>query len=194
MTDPLVNYVKKRVDISDEELQEFASYFKTALIKKRQFIVQPDFVAKYRTYVVKGAFRGYVVGDAGEDHTIQLAIDDWWISDYNSYIYQKPATMFVVALEDSQVIQIDYPSEQLLKQKNHKFETFFRSMAERSTASMQRRLISNLTMTAEERYREFEEKYADMLQRIPQYALASFLGISTEYLSKLRNKRVSRKS
>lgn len=194
MTDPLVNYVKKRVDISDEELQEFASYFKTALIKKRQFIVQPDFVAKYRTYVVKGAFRGYVVGDAGEDHTIQLAIDDWWISDYNSYIYQKPATMFVVALEDSQVIQIDYPSEQLLKQKNHKFETFFRIMAERSTASMQRRLISNLTMTAEERYREFEEKYADMLQRIPQYALASFLGISTEYLSKLRNKRVSRKS
>lgn len=102
--------------------------------------------------------------------------------------------MFVMALEDSTILQIDYESEQNLKAANHKFETFFRKMAESSVAAMQRRLISNLTKTAEQRYEEFEEKYPSITQRVPQYALASFLGMTTQYLSKLRNIRVSKKS
>ena len=97
----LIDHLQARVAFSDEELNQFISEFKITKIKKRQFIVQPDFIAKYRSYVVKGALRAYVVGDDGQEHTIAFAIEDWWISDYNSYIYQKPATMFVVALEDS---------------------------------------------------------------------------------------------
>jgi CRP-like cAMP-binding protein len=190
----LAKHVLKRVELSEEEVNLFCSFFKQSKIKKRQFIIQPEFVAKYRNYIVQGAFRAYVVADEGQDHTIQFAIEDWWISDYNSYIYQQPATMFVVALEDSLVFQISYEDEQKLKSLNHKFETFFRIMAERSTAFMQKRIIMNLTKTAEERYNEFEEKYPLVAQRVPQYALASFLGMTTEYLSKLRNKRVTKKS
>jgi hypothetical protein len=155
--------------------------------------VQPEFTAKYRNYIVDGAFRSYVVGDNGEDHTITFAINDWWITDYNSYIFQQPATMFVVALEDSLIMQLDFKTEQELKQMNPKFETFFRMIAERSVAFYQRRLITNLTKTAEERYHEFDEKYPTIVQRVTQYALASFLGMTTEYLSKLRNKRVGKK-
>jgi CRP-like cAMP-binding protein len=190
----LIKHVLKRIELSEEEVNLFCSFFKQSKIKKRQFIIQPEFVAKYRNYIVQGAFRGYVVADEGQEHTIQFAIEDWWISDYNSYIYQQPATMFVVALEDSIIFQISYEDEQKLKSLNHKFETFFRIMAERSTAFMQKRIIMNLTKTAEERYNEFEEKYPLVAQRVPQYALASFLGMTTEYLSKLRNKRVSKKS
>lgn len=97
---------------------------------------------------MEGAFRAYVVADEGEEHTIQFAVEDWWIPDYNSYIYQQPASMFVIAIVDSVILQIDFESEQKLKASNPKFETFFRIMEERSFAGMQRRLISNLTKTA----------------------------------------------
>lgn len=187
---PLIDHISSRVSLSEEEILEFVSNFRLTKIKKRQFIIQPDFVAKYRNYVVDGAFRAYVVADEGEEHTIQFAVEDWWISDYNSYIYQQPASMFVIAIEESIILQIDFESEQKLKASNPKFETFFRIMAERSFAGMQRRLISNLTKTAEERFTEFEQNYPKIANRVPQYALASFLGMTTQYMSKLRNTRV----
>ncbi len=191
---PLIDHIQKKVSLSEEEIFQFFSFFKLTKVKKRQFIIQPDFVAKYRNYVIQGAFMGYVVADEGQEHIIQLAVEDWWISDYNSYIFQQPATMFVMALEDSIVLQLDYASEQTLKSLNHKYETFFRITAERSFAGMQRRIISNLTKTAEERFTEFEEKYPQIANRFPQYVIASFLGMTTQYLSKLRNIRVSKKS
>jgi len=189
----LADHIIKRISLDEDEVREFLSCFKITKVKKRQFIIQPDFVPKYRNFVVQGAFRAYVVADEGEEHTIQFAVEDWWISDYNGYIFQKPASMFVMAMEDSIILQIDFENEQKLKLSNHKFETFFRIMAERSFAGMQRRLISNLTKTAEERYQEFEEKYPSIVARVPQYALASFLGMTTQYLSKLRKSRVSQK-
>lgn len=190
----LKDHITKKISLTEDEVTEFISCFKVAKVKKRQFIIQPDFVPKYRNFVIQGAFRAFVVADEGEEHTIQFAVEDWWISDYNGYIFQKPASMFVMAMEDSIILQIDFEGEQRLKRSNHKFETFFRIMAELSFAGMQRRLISNLTKTAEERYQEFEEKYPLITSRVPQYALASFLGMTTQYLSKLRNTRVSKKS
>ena len=189
----LANHIQSRIDVTQDELDFFLAQFKVTKVKKRQFIIQPDFVAKYRNFVVDGAFRAYVIADEGNEHTIQFAVEDWWISDYNSYIYQVPASMFVIALEDSVILQLDYEKEQLLKSSNHKYETFFRIMAERSFAGMQKRIISNLTKTAEERYTEFEEKYPKIAHRVPQYALASFLGMTTQYLSKLRTAMLSKK-
>jgi CRP-like cAMP-binding protein len=188
----LSEHIKKRIDITDAEVTEFMSCFKLVKVRKRQFIIQPGFVAHHKNYVLKGAFRAYVVDDAGQDHTIQVSIEDWWISDYNSYVFQKPATMFVEALEESVILQIHYNDEARLKQEYHHFETFFRIMAERSMAYMQRRIITNLTKNAEERYKEFESQYPEIVRRMPQYALASYLGMSTEYLSRLRNKRTKK--
>jgi CRP-like cAMP-binding protein len=189
----VVNHFQKFIEITPGDRAKIISCFKEVKIKKRQFIVQPNFVASHRNYVVHGALRSYIVADEGQEHTIAFAIDDWWITDYNSYIFQKPATMFVVALEDSVLMQIDYEKEKELKATHQKFETFFRTIAERGLAYYQRRLISNLTQSAEERYEEFELKYPLISQRVPQYALASFLGMTTEYLSKLRNQRTKKK-
>lgn len=189
----LESFFSKFIELSEADRIKIRDSFKEVKVKKRQFIVQPNFVATHRNYVVQGAFRSYVVADEGQEHTIAFAIDDWWITDYNSYISQKPATMFVVALEDSTILQIDYEKEKGLKASHQKFETFFRIIAERGLAFYQRRLISNLTQTAEERYNEFESKYPLISQRVPQYALASFLGMTTEYLSKLRNHRAKKK-
>ena len=191
--DKIVEYIKRSVSLTKQEAETFSAAFREVKIKKRQFIVQPNFIVKNRNYVLNGAFRAYVVDDNGQDNTIAFAIEDWWITDYNSYILQKPATMFVVALEDSSILEISFEKEQALKQENHKFETFFRIRAERTAAFMQQRIISNLTQTAEERYESFIHKYPDIVQRVPQYALASYLGMTTEFLSRIRNKKVTKK-
>lgn len=182
-------YLKKYVDVTAEEAALFSSAFKEAKVKKGQYISQPGFVSRHRTYVLKGALRAYVIDEKGNDHTITFAIDDWWISDVNSFIYQQDATMFIVALEDSLVLQLEFAKEQELKQMSHKYETFFRIRAERSMAFIQRRMISNLTHTAEERYNYFLETYPGIVQRVPQYALASYLGMTTQFLSRIRKKK-----
>jgi CRP-like cAMP-binding protein len=181
-----------RVELTQVELDEILMHFKEKKLKKKQLIIQPDLVAKYRSYVVKGALRAFVVDDADIEHTIQFAVEDWWISDYNSYVHQTPATMFVEALEDSVIMQIDFQSEALLKKAKHVYETLFRIMAERSASFQQRRIISSLTQTAEQRYNDFLEKYPVVAQRIPQYALASYLGMTTGFLSKIRNDKVKK--
>lgn len=190
--DFLARHIRSRVELLDEEMDFILSQFKLTRIKKRQFIVQPGFIAKYRNFVCSGAFRAYVVVDNGEDHTIQFAIEDWWITDYNSYFNREQATLFVMALEDSIILQLSYENEVALKQSNHKYETFFRISAERAQAFHFRQLITNLTQTAEYRYETFLEKYPKIVNRVPQYALASYLGMTTEYLSKLRNKRANK--
>jgi len=185
----IIDYARRVVPLSDEEAGEFASAFREVKVKKRQFIVQPNFIVKNRNWVLEGAFRAYVVDDEGKDSTIAFAIEDWWITDYNSYILQKPATMFVVALEDSRILELSYENEATLKKSSHRFETFFRVRAERTAAFMQQRIISNLTQTAEERYDQFIAQYPHIVQRVPQYALASYLGMTTEFLSRIRNRK-----
>lgn len=190
----IIQYINRFVKLTDDEAAEFSNAFKEVKIKKRQFVVQPNFTVRHRNYVVRGAFRAYVIDDKGQDHTIAFAIEDWWITDYNNYILQQHATMFVVALEDSIILQIDYDTETKLKLSNHKFETFFRIRAERTAAFMQQRIILTLTQTAEERYENFMLKYPAIAARVPQYALASYLGMTTEFLSRIRNRRSKEKS
>jgi CRP-like cAMP-binding protein len=182
----LQNQLIVKHSFTEKEADFFVSHFTERRVKKRQFIIQPDFIAKYRVYVVQGTFKAFVIGNDGQENTISLAMDGWWISDPNSYIYQQPATMFVEALEDSLILQLDFENEQILKSHSHKFETFFRTVAERGLAFMQRRLIASLTLAAEERYEQFAEKYPDFLQRVPQFAIASYLGMTTQYLSRIR--------
>ncbi|WP_247716575.1 Crp/Fnr family transcriptional regulator [Sinomicrobium weinanense] len=180
--------------MTDIEAEQFALSFEEVKVKKRQFIVQPNFINRHRAFVVKGAFRTYAITDNGQEHTLQFAIENWWVSDFNSYIYQYPATLFIIALEDSTILQIQYVKEQELKNSNHKFETFFRIMAEKGLAFEHRRILFNLSHPAEARYENFLLNYPNFVQRVPQYALASYLGMSTEFLSRIRNKQGNRKS
>jgi len=186
---PIIDYVNELVDLTEDEAEMFSSAFQQVKFKKRQFLVQPNFINKHKYFILKGAIRAYVVHKDGTEHTVQLAIDEWWISDYNSYIYQQPASMFVMAMEDCDVLQISFEEEQRLKAMNHKFETFFRIMAEKGAAFLQRRFISSITLSAEERYDLFLEKYPQMITRFPQYVIASYLGMTTQFLSKIRKRK-----
>jgi CRP-like cAMP-binding protein len=188
-----IENINHKTRLSPENMERLTSAFKVVKVKKKQLIIQPGFVAKYRIYVLKGAFHSYVIDDKGNEHTIQFAVDDWWLSDYNSYIHQTPATQFVEALENSIILQIDHQTEQQLNDANWEFATLFRLMAEHTGAYLARRLVSNLTQNAEERYNEFVAKYPKVVQRLPQYALASYLNMTREFLSKIRNDKVRKK-
>ena len=188
----ILDNIKRYVPLNEDDEKQFSSIIRTTKVKRRQFIVQPNFVCSHQTYVLQGAFRSYFVNDAGVDHTIQFAIEDWFISDFNSYINQTPASLFVEALEDSIVQQIEYNDVEKLCDQNPKFERFFRLVAQKSFAFSQRRVLSNLGKSAEERYLEFENLYPSIIQRVPQYALASYLGMSPEFLSKIRKRIISK--
>jgi len=185
--------IQRYVKLNSEDEQALASILRETSVRKRQFIVQPGFTCTHQTYVVKGAFRAYFVNNDGVQHTIQFAIDDWFISDFNSYISQTPASLFVEAIEDSSIMQLEYSDVEKLCSNNPKFERFFRIVAQKSFAFAQRRILSNLGKTAEERYLEFNSLYPDIVQRAPQYALASYLGMTPEFLSKIRSK-IAKKS
>jgi CRP-like cAMP-binding protein len=187
----LQNQLTEKYSFTVKDADFFVSHFRERKVKKRQYIIQPDFIAKYRVFVAQGTFKAYVIDKNGQEQVVSLAIDGWWISDPNSFVYQQPATMFVEALEDSIILQLDFENEQILKAHSHQFESFFRTVAERGLAFMQRRLIARLALNAEERYEQFAEKYSKFLQRVPQFAIASYLGMTTQYLSRIRKNQTN---
>lgn len=190
---PFIENINRKIRLSPETMEQLVAAFQVVRVKRKQLIIQPGFVAEYRIYVLKGAFHSYVIDDKGNEHTIQFAIEDWWLSDYNSYIHQVPATQFVEALENSIVLQIDHQTEEKLKNASLELATLFRLMAEHTAAYLARRTISNLTQSAEERYNEFAARYPRVLQRLPQYVIASYLNMTREFLSKIRNAKVRKK-
>lgn len=188
----ILKNIARFIRLSDEERNAFVDILQVTNLRKKELLIQPEFVCRYKNYIFQGAMRSYFVDINGQEHTIALAVEDWWISDFYSYIYQTPATLYVEALEAAVLVQIEYHAEEELLERYPIFERFFRIFAQRALAHLQRRMLSNLSMTAVERYEEYVEKYPAIATRVPQYALASFLGITTEFLSKIRNGKVKR--
>jgi hypothetical protein len=113
-------------------------------------MVQPGFVVSHRFFVVKGVFRSYVIDKKGQGKTVSLAIDNWFITDANSYLYQQPASMLIEALEERIILQLSHKDEQKRSAHTYKFETFRRHQLEITLACIQRRRIPDLTLIAEE--------------------------------------------
>ena len=182
----ILNNIRRFVEFTDEEENQLIEIIRTTRIKKRQFIDQPGFTSLYRNYIVKGAFRSYFIDAEGKEHTVQIAIEDWFVSDFYSYITQTPATLYVEALEDSIVFQMPYKEIEALCKETHALSEYFRITTERAFAFSRKRALSNLSMTAEERYLEFLGRYPGIVTRVPQKVVASYLGMSAEFLSKIR--------
>ncbi len=190
---PILANIRRFVDLSDEEADQLMGIIKTTRFRKRQFLDQPGFVSNNRNYILKGAFRSYFIDQEGKDHTVQIAIEDWFVSDFYSYITRTPATLFVEALENSVLLQMRFEDIEKLCKECHNLSEYFRITTERAFAFSRMRALSNLSKTAEERYLEFNEMYPGIVQRVPQKIVASYLGMSPEFLSKIRS-NLSKKS
>lgn len=178
--------------MEQELIDEYLDLLVFRKIKKKQFIGQPGFPRVNETYVAKGAFRAFFIDNDGNEQTIQFAIDDWYINDMRSYITGEPGTLYLEALEDSVIADIPKEGFEALCDKYPTMQKLYRIAAQRGYTYAQKRMISNLQKTAEERYLDFRENYADIELRVPQHALASYLNMSQEYLSKIRSKLASK--
>ncbi len=186
---PLLDNIKRYVELSEDDQEDLTSIIRASMIKKRQFIIQPGFVCHSRTYIYKGAFRVYYLDDKGKEHTVSIGVEDWFVTDFHSYINQTPAMNFAEALEDSIVFQMRYEDIEPLCRKIHALSEYFRLTTEKAFAFSRRRVISNISKTAEERYDEYADRYPEIVKRVPQYVLASYLGMSPEFLSKIRKRK-----
>ncbi len=184
----ILENVAKYVQLTDDEIAQFTAILKPTRIKKRQFVVQPGFVSEYRNYIVEGAVRVFYVDALGKEHTIIIAIEDWFFTDFFSYIHQTPAEYYAEALEDSLILQMKYDDVEELCGKVHSLCQYFRLYTERSMSFSYKRTVSNIGKSSEERYWEFVDKYPQIASRVPQYVLASYLGISPESLSRIRSR------
>ncbi len=188
----ILKNIEKYVTLTEEETKKLISIIQIKKVKKRELIDQPTYVCKYRNYIEKGAFRSYFIDNEGKEHTVQIAVEDHFTSDFYSYITQTPATLFVEALEDSIILQMTYANIEGLCKEIHGLSEYFRISTERAFAFSRKRALSNLSMTAEERFLELEKLYPNIVYRVPQKVIASYLGITPEFMSKMKKKLSSK--
>ena len=189
----LLEYITQYVQLTPDEESTLLSKIKVKKFLKGQFVVQNGEICKYENFVLSGCLRSFYIDNDGLEHVIMFAVENWWTADLGSFITQKPSDLNVQCLENSEIIQIHYNDLQKLYFEIPKLERFFRIIIQKAFVAAQKRIVSNFSMDATDRYIQFREQYHDIEQRVPQYMIASYLGITKEFLSKIRNKLTAQK-
>ncbi|RZJ66801.1 MAG: Crp/Fnr family transcriptional regulator [Flavobacterium sp.] len=190
---PLLDYFQAMIPLTDDEKRLVNELFKPRLYRKKQYVLQQGDVCNQFNFVVRGCLRMYKVDEKGSLHIIQFAPENWWLMNIGSFHGRLASELDIDAVEDTMVLQISYENLILLYTEAPKFNLIFRVLIENSFVSLQRRLLQNISSTAEDRYLSFLQSYSQLTNRLPQTQIAAFLGITPEFLSRLRNKQVSRK-
>src|SRR5574343_1540212 len=151
-------------------------------------LLKAEEVSRNTYFVQRVVVRSFTINDQIIEHVLHFACEGWWIGDMYSYIAEKPGNLFIEVLEDAEIICLSKETHQLLYQKIPKLERFFRILAENSLVANQERLIDNLRLTAEERFEKLCSKYPTLIQRVPQKQIASFIGVTPEFFSKMKAK------
>lgn len=189
----LKKHILKKVQLTEKEFNDVTNFFIPKKIRKRQFFLQEGDVCKYLGFVSKGCLRSYSVNDKGEEHIIQFAVEDWWISDLKSFSTNQPATYNIDALEDSELLLIDKSSYEKLCLAVPKLEHYYRVLLENSNSAAMTRISDLISIPAEERYLKFLELYPTIVQRVSQNQIASYLGITPQSLSRIRKELSEKK-
>lgn len=187
-TTPLTSYFSNYLPLEEKEIEFLNSVFKERKIKRRQFILQEGDVCKLNTFVVEGCFRMYMVDDNGKEHNLQFAIENWWIGDIGSFHSEEPSKLNIEAMENSIVLQIKKSDQLKLFIDYPKFNRIFRVFSENAIVNLQTRILQNISSTAEERYLDFMERYPYFFNRISNIQIASYLGVTPEFLSTIRKR------
>ena len=177
--------IERIVQLSDVEFEFVLSHFSYREYRKHQYVVQAGDAAPNDHFVVKGLLKSFYIDDAGKNHILQFAMEDWWISDPQAYHNRTSATLNIDCLEDTQVFYITIDKREQLCAAMQKMEYFFMKKTTAGYIALQRRILSLMSQTAEERYRQFTQLYPMLPGRLPKTLIASYLGISRETLSRL---------
>lgn len=187
-TEPIIAYFSKLLPLDSEEIEAVKKAFIERKIKRRQFILQEGDICKLNTFIVEGCFRMYFVDEKGKEHNIQFAVENWWIGDIGSFHSEEPSKLYIEAIENSVILQIKKQDQLDLFVNYPKFNQIFRVFTENALVTYQRRVLQNISSTAEERYLDFVKRHPYFFNRISNVQIASFLGVTPEFLSTIRKK------
>lgn len=181
-----------KVALTPEEEAQIKNYLSPKKLRKKQYLLQESDVCKTIAFIEKGALKAYSVDDNGNEHIIQFGLEGWTISDLYSFLTGEPSTYNIDAIEDSELVLINKSAHEELLLKVPKYETYTRLNITGAYLAMQKRLTSIIGSPVEERYANFTALYPNIVQRVPQHMIASYMGLSPETLSRIR-RRISSK-
>lgn len=189
---PLIDYFNQFLPLNEAEQAIIIETFTERKIKRRQFILHEGDICKHNTFVVEGCFRMYTVDDKGKEHNLQFAIEKWWVGDIGSFHSNEPSKLYIEALENSIILQCKKEDQLKLFVEYPKFNRIFRVLAENAMVGLQTRILQNISSTAEERYLDFMNRYPHFFNRISNVQIASYIGVTPEFLSKIRKEIISK--
>jgi CRP-like cAMP-binding protein len=188
----LCAYLQARAPFTEEELARMQACFVEKSLDTGEFVQRAGDVPTHAAFVTKGCLRSYVIDAKGKEHIVQFAPETWWLADNTSIATGKPSQFFYEAIEPTDVLLLGAAAHQHIIETVPSYGAAMRVGLQKHAAAKDQRIVSALSATAEERYLQFVETYRDLALRVPQWMLASYLGISPETLSRIR-KNLSRK-
>jgi CRP-like cAMP-binding protein len=192
MFELLYQKVTETVLISKEEFDLCRTFFQPKKLRKKRFLLGEGDICKYIAFVEKGLLRSFIIDEKGTEHILQFSLEGWWVSDLSSFLTGEPSQYNIEALEDCELLLMTKSSWDSLLDKIPVFERYFRILIQNNLIVTQRRLIASFSNTAEEKYHKLVQNFPDILQRVPQHMVASYLGITRETLSRIRGQIAAR--
>lgn len=189
----LVETLRKNGSFTPEELTIIVTSASVRVFKKRQLLIAPGNINRKTHFVRKGLITAYYIDPKGQEHLIQFATEGWWISDLKSFVTGEPAVFYVEAQEDSEVYEFNYDLLETLFGQIPALEKYFLKITQRAFLAFQERTLQSLSLPAIERYREFNLKYPHADARLPQKLIASYIGVTPEFLSRAKKEILLRK-
>lgn len=182
----ILENIAKHVSLTPEEQAHFLSKTETHTYKAKTILLSAGEVCKHSYFVNSGILRSFNINDNIVEHVLSFACEGWWMSDMYSYFSQKPGQLFVEVLEEAEVVSLSKENQEQLYHDIPKLERFFRILIENSLVANQQRLMDNLSLPAEERFEKFTRKYGTLVHKVPQKQIASFIGVTPEFFSKMK--------
>jgi CRP-like cAMP-binding protein len=190
MFESLATYLAGKGSLTSEELTQVEKVTTPKKLRKRQYLLQEGDISYYNSFIVKGCLRLYRVGKDGSEHILRFAVENWWISDYESYHSGLPSKYNIDALEDCELLMIEKDKFDNLAKTIPNFQKLREILDARNFEVNQKRILSNISESAEEKYDNFVRSCPQIYNRVPLYMVASFLGVSRETLSRVRQQYV----
>lgn len=187
------DYVNRCGVFSPEDITVFNSLLKPTDIKKKQLLLREGEICNFEAYIVSGCLRTFYIDENGSEVILQFSVEDWWVSDIGSFHDRTPSLLYIEAVEDSKLLTLNPSTKEELLARLPQFERVFRLMIQRHLSALEHRLIRTIAQTAEQRYVEFVRQYPKIALRVPQHYIASYLGMTPEFLSKVRRRLATRK-
>ncbi len=189
MKKPLIKSISDHIELNSEEQNLIENFWTEKTLKKGEYLLRNGEICRTDNFVVSGTLKAfYINSKTGKEEILYFAIENWWATDIDSFQKQKPSIYNIQAIEQTELLQIRYDSFQEMLKQIPKLERFFRIILEKYLGSLQKRIIEDNVLDAEQRYANFIENYPKITDKVPQYLIASYLGITAEFLSRICKK------